>query len=130
MPLFSHRTPGFAALIAGAVLLTGAPALANPNRTGLPMYPGASSAWAPDSDAQFTCHEYHASTQDAAATVVKWYRSRYPSAHVKVTRVGIYDKTSVIAINAGKEIVVSPPNGTSSTQTQIVLYAGTQCPIL
>ena len=124
------RAPAVAALIAAATLLATAAAPASTNRTGLAMYPGATSVWAPDSDAQFTCHEYHASTQDAASAVVAWYRSHYPSAHAKVTKVGFYDDSTVMTIGAGKEIVVSPPNGKSSTVTQIVLYGGTQCPIL
>jgi hypothetical protein len=130
MRISYHRMSALVVLAASTALLAPAAALASTNRTGLPMYPGATGTWAPDSDAQFTCHEYHAVTQNAAATVVNWYHSRYSGAHMKRAKVGFYDNSTVIAINPNKEIVVSPPYNKSSSQTQIVLYGGTQCPIL
>lgn len=130
MRIHFARTSALIALALSAVLLSPASVLAGTNRTGLPIYPSASGAWAPDSDAQFTCHEYHATSNDAASTVVAWYHQQFQSAAMKRAKVGFYDNSTVLRISEGKEVVVSPPYNKSSNQTQIVLYGGTQCPVL
>ena len=130
MRTYLARASALTAFMLSATLFAPASVLASTNRTGLPVYPSATGAWAPDSDAQFTCHEYHAATQDSADAVVAWCHQRYPSAAMKRTKVGFYDNSTVLRVGDGKEVLVSPPNSASSKQTQFVLYGGTQCPLL